>query len=199
MAKHAISKRPRFNPSEYKEEFLDLAKTNPELAAESATKLARRKRNADDELADADATTTGLVAGLGSFAIMALVGAWQGSLRAKRAAIIAHWEEEGAAIEGVDPRTTPTPFTHPNGVSDPTMLWMFPKILLPPVALAVAAGIAAVARGKKKQAGAFERIFTMSAIATGGLAIADIVGTWAFNRKEQKLAAGNDVRSVKAA
>lgn len=199
MAKTAISRRPRFNPTEYKEEFLDLAKTNPELAAEAATKLARRKRNQDDQLDDADESTTGLVAALGTFVITGAVGALYGSNRAKRDAILRDWEAEGAAAAGTSTATTPEPWMHPRGVSDPTKILGFPKLAIPPVVLAAIAGITAAVRGKKKRASTFERTMTMSAIGTTGVFIADFVASYFYKKKENKLASAADVTSIRAA
>ena len=66
-----------------RDEALDLIRINPELAAESVTKLARRKHNADNDLDKATEGTKDLIAFLGTLGVMAGVGWWAGSLRAK--------------------------------------------------------------------------------------------------------------------
>ncbi len=187
----------RFNPKEYKEDFTDLAKVNPPLAAKAATDLARRKRNQDDALAESDMATKGLMAFMGTTAIMATAGWWNGSMKAKRDALIADWETEGAVGVGASTAEYPDPWDHAAGVSDPCCWWMVPKLILFPALTGGLAILAASMRPARKAPGGFERTMTMASGATLGLVIANMTAGWSYRRKEKKLMTTPVLESVK--
>ena len=197
--KAAMQRRPRFNPTEYREDFEDMIKVNPELAAKSASQLAGKKVRAENQVADADSATRELIAFLGSTVVMGVAGWWMGSMKAKRDALIADWEAEGAESVGASLTEDEAPWDHERGVGNPTKWWFFPKLLVLPLGTGLVAMIAASMRKKGRSAGGFERTMTMSAISTFGLTIASLTGGRAYASKEKKLAKAADLNSVKPA
>lgn len=188
----------KFNPSEYKSEFLELAKANPELAADSATKLARRKRNAEQNVGAATEQTQNLMAFMGTMAIMAVAGWWSGRMTAQRDALIDDWIVEGAAMAQADPTKYEEPWEHPKGKSDPTKWWFMPKMLIFPLVTGLAAATAASRRSDRDDAGTFERWMTMSAISTLGLFVAGSIRNWVAKKRRKELTAAT-VNSLKEA
>ncbi len=197
--KTAMQRRPRFSSTEYREDFEDLIKTNPELAAKSASQLAGKKVRAENQVVDADNATRELVAFLGSTVIMGFAGWWMGSLKAKRDALVADWEAEGAESAGASLSEDPAPWDHERGVSNPMKWWFFPKLMVIPLGTGLVAMIAASMRKKGQAASGFERTMTMSSISTFGLTIAGLTGGMSYARREKKLAKATDINSVKPA
>lgn len=197
MPATAVQRR-KFNPSEYKSEFLELAKANPELAADSATKLARRKRNAEVNVMDATEQTQNLLAFMGTMALMAAAGWWTGRMTAQRDALINDWMVEGAAMAQADPAQYEEPWDHPQGKSDPTKWWIMPKLLVFPLVTGIAAATAASRRSSREDAGTFERWMTMSSISTLGLFVATSVRNWVARRRLKELTV-ETVNSLKEA
>jgi hypothetical protein len=197
MASKAMTRRPRFNPTEYKEDFMDLMKVNPKLAADSATKLAKTKRNQDDELHSSDMATKELVAFLGTSLVMAAAGWQSAGWMAKRDALIADWETEGAESVGATITDTPEPWDHEQGVKDPTHWWFIPKLMAYPLGFGALALISASMRKRYEAPSGFERFATLSAQSTFGLMIAQMVAGWSYKSKEKKLAKLTDLSSVK--
>ena len=199
MAKKAMQRRPRFSTTEYREDFEDLIKTNPQLAAKSASQLAGKKVRADNQVADADNATREMVAFFGSTLVMGAAGWWMGSLKARRDVLIADWEAEGAESVGASLTEDKVPWDHERGVSNPMKWWFFPKVMVLPIGTGIAAMIAASMRKSGQAAGGFERTMTMSSIGTFGLTIAGLVGEWSYTRKEKALEKVADINSVKPA
>lgn len=197
MASKAMQRRPRFNATEYKEDFLDLIKTNPELAADSAKRVASKKVRAENQVAEADMATRELVAFLLSTVVMAGAGWWSGSMRAKRDALVADWEMQGADSVGASVADTPEPWDHESGVKNPTMWWFFPKLIVFPIGSGILAVIAAGLRKKGQMPGIFERAMTMTAISTFGFTVASVVGGMSYDRKEKSLASAGGTSSVR--
>lgn len=185
MARQAVQRRPRFNATEYKEDFLDLIKTNPEMAADSAKRLAGRKVKAENQVADADEATRDLVGFMIAAVATAAVGWWSGSMRAKRDAIVADWELEGAESVGANIGETRHPWEHERGVADPTKLWFVPKLLFVPLGTGLLAVGAAALRKKGMPAGIFEKGMVMATVSTFGLTVASITGGIAYDRRER--------------
>lgn len=177
---------------------MDLMKTNPALAAESATKLARKKVNQDVELGEADNSTKGLVAFLGTTVFMGLAGWWTGGMKAKRDALIADWEAEGAQSVGASLAQAEYPWDHERGVKDPTTMWYMPKLIVFPLVSGVLALISASMRKGRAAPSGFERTMTMTAGSTFGLMVANMIGSRSYKAKEKKLEKATDLNSVKA-
>jgi len=193
----ALRRRPRFNAKDYRSEAMDLIKTNPELAADSMTKLAGRKVRAENQVAEADNSTRDLGAAVISFALLSATGWWLGSMEAKRDLLVADWELEGAADVGANLQETPYPWDHERGVADPTTFFFVPKLLVVPVVSGAIAGIISASRPKGSDPGTWERGFTITAISSFGLMLAKVVGRFAYERKRKKMLADpNSVVSV---
>lgn len=200
MATKAIQRSARrFNPGEYRQDMIDLIKTNPELAAKSATTVASRKVRAENSAASDAEDTRNLIAAIVTFGVMGATGAWQGSMAAKRDAIIDDWELEGAERAGVSLTDAPVPWSSDAGVGDPTKWWVIPKMLVVPLGTGILAVIAASMRKRGAMAGALEKSMTFSAIGTFGMTLASLVADFAYRRKEKKIAQGGPVVSVKSA
>jgi len=131
----------RFNPKEYKTDALELMRSNPELAADAMTKLARTKNAAEGELSDGQEATMGIISGTLASVMMLGVGNWIGSDEEKAQAMITDWEMSGAASIGADIEQYPAPWDHPEGVKDPRkILKIIPKPLATTVGFAILAG-----------------------------------------------------------
>lgn len=187
----------RFNPAEYRDNAMDLIKANPELAADAVTKLARRKHNADTELKKASEGTKDLLAFFGMTGVLALVGMWNGSMAAKREALIDAWEAGGASIAGANLVDADEPWKHEGGVSDPKMLFFVPKLLLVPMGFGLLWGITA-SMSKGKEAGTFQRFAALTTGTTAAYFVADWAGGWMFKKKSRQLAQAPTVSPIAA-
>ncbi len=196
MARKEAMQR-RFNPGSYREDFLDLIKTNPDLAAQSATKLAGRKVRAENQVTASDTMTSDLIASMFTFLVMGGAGWWQGSLKAKRDILVADWQLEGAESIGASLQEHPKPWSHESGVSNPMTWWMIPKLMVLPFGTGLLALVASSMRKKGGRPGAFEKSMTLSAVGTFGLTIASMVGSYSYEKKEAKMTA-SPVESTKA-
>ncbi len=188
----------RFNPRSYREDFMDLIQANPTLAADSATKLASRKVRAENQASASSGASTDLIATLVTFVVMGGAGWWQGGMKAKRDALVADWQLEGAESVSASLQDTPKPWNHDRGASNPTTWWMIPKLMVLPLGTGLLAMIASGMRKRGAAPGAFEKSMTMSAVGTFGLTIASLVGGYSYDKKETKLA-GTAIESTKAA
>lgn len=195
--KSAVQRRPRFNPTEYREDFKDLIATNPELAAKSASQLAGRKVRAENAVAEADNATRELLGGLTSVAVMSVGGWWLGNLEAKQMALIDDWEAEGADMQNVSVADVKHPWDHENGVKNPMKWWFFPKVLVLPLSTGVLALISASMRKGNQMPSTFERAMTLSAVSTLGLSVASMLGSVSYERKAKKIQAKGGLNSVK--
>ncbi|MCH9637714.1 MAG: hypothetical protein K0U16_07205 [Gammaproteobacteria bacterium] len=186
MAKPA---RRRFNGTQYKEDFLDLIKANPEMAADSAKRLAARKVRAENQVEDDETATKGVVALMVGITVTSATGWWSGGLQAKRDALVDDWELQGAESVGAAVADTPFPWQHERGVGHP-MYWFgfFPKLLLVPVVAAGWAGIAAAMRKKNQAPGYVEKAMTTTALMSFGVFAASFVGEISYVGKEKKYA-----------
>lgn len=126
-----------FNPVEYKNEFMTLANTRPDEAADVAMKWRERFMNqvATTKKSTEQALEIGLAGGT-AFTMAFFDGGWE----AKRDAMIRDWEEGGAAEAGTDLDEHAEPFSHKEGGKDPTKLFgMVDKVLVGTLLLAAAA------------------------------------------------------------
>lgn len=194
MARTAVARR--FNAQSYRDDALDMIKTNPELAANSMTELAGRKVRAENRVAKARNQATDAQEGaadlgglITALVVMGATGWWAGSMDAKRDVLVADWELEGAESVGASVTQFPEPWNHERGVSDPTAWWMIPKLIVVPLGTGALAGILAAARNQNAPASWFERGMTFSAISTFGLVVAKVIGRIAYHRRKTKMLA----------
>jgi hypothetical protein len=194
----AKPRRRTFNTKEYREDVLVLAKENPELLANSATKMARREHNQAQDLERADDTTKELAAFLGSLVVMGLMGEWAGRINARRDELITQWENEGAGMVGTTLDTHAQPWEHAQGAKDPGKIWIFPKLAIIPLGSALAAGISSAFRRQDESPSVFERFATLSAMTSTTYLLASWVASSATKRTEKKFADGTlAVQSVR--
>ena len=175
----------KFNPTEFKNDFLDLVKVNPGLAADTATKIAEQRSHQNRELNAASSNTADAVAFVLSTGIVALVGAGDGSIQAKRNKIIAGWEQANLVPMGQEP--DPALWKAQSTKEPGTVLgqtWI--RTLGVPLALGTGAVIAAAARNESDPASWYERTLAVSAISTWGLAIAGWTRSWGYRQQEKR-------------
>lgn len=174
----------RFNPAEFKNDFLDLVKVNPGLAADTATKIAEQRSHQNRELNAASDNTADFLAFALSTGVVAAVGMWDGSIQAKRNAIIAGWETAGLVPVGTEPESG---MWKTQGVKDPGKLWIIPYSLLTPIVLAGLAVGAAAARDEHDPAPWYERTLAVSAVSTWGLFIAGLTRSYGYRAQEKRM------------
>jgi hypothetical protein len=178
-----------FNPTSFKNDFLDLVKVNPGLAADTATKIAEQRSLANRELNAASDNTADFVAFLLSTGIVALVGAWDGSIQAKRNAIISGWESAQLVQVGEEP---PGSMWKEQGVKDPADLLgvsFLPYAFLTPVLLGTLAVATAAMRDEGDPAPWYERTLAVSAVSTFGLWIAGMTRKFGYHWQEKRMSA----------
>jgi hypothetical protein len=175
----------RFNPTEFKNDFLDLVKVNPGLAADTATKIAEQRSLQNRELNAASSNTADFVAFLLSTGVVALVGAWDGSIQAKRNKIIAGWETAGLVPLGQEPDPA---IWKAQAVKEPgTVLgqtWI--RTVGVPVLFGGLAVLSASMRDESDPASWYERTFAVSAISTWGLAVAGWTRSAGYRWQEKR-------------
>lgn len=126
-----------FNPVEYKNDFMTLANTQPDEAADVAMKWRERFMNqvATTKKSTEQALEIGLAGGT-AFAMAFFDGGWE----AKRDAMVTDWEDGGAEEAETTTDEHPEPFSHKEGGKDPTKLFgMVDKVLVGTLLLAAAA------------------------------------------------------------
>lgn len=176
------------NPTEYKAEFRDLMAVNPALAADSATKLAVTKKSLERELNAAEESTIDIGAFLLSSGLVALVGFYDGTVMAKRDAIITSWELGQLIPEGTEP---PSSMWKDQKVREPGKVWIFSTQFLIASAFAAVAVLRASMRDESDRAGLFERTMAVAATSTFGLWIASMTRSSGFNwQNNRALTAG---------
>lgn len=187
MSTQAISRRTpskSFNPSSYKAEALDLMKANPSLAAQSMTQLAGSKRAAERELNIATETTQDLAAFAVSSILVGLLGMLDGTIMAKRDAIIEGFETDGLIQPGEEP---PSTLWKAEGIKEPGKLWFMPYNLLIPIVLGgVAVGLGA-GREEDESPSTAERVFAVSATTTFGLYVASITRAAGYRFQQRRM------------
>lgn len=130
MTHAAIQRNMDFNPGEYHTSATRLVKERPDLAANAMTELATSMNAAEADNARSQNMTKAIVAGSAAAVGIVGIGFWDGSNKTRAAAMVADWENGGAADVGADLEQYPTPWSHPEGVKDPTTwLGFFPKML----------------------------------------------------------------------
>jgi hypothetical protein len=185
MAKH---RRRSFNAKDHREDVLGLAQDNPELLADTSTRLARRAHNQAIELESADESTKELLAFMGTLLVMPLMGAWAGRMDAERDELLAQWEAEGAGLVATTLVEHPAPWDHQMGASDPTKWWIFPKLAVIPIGFAIASAISHSLRRPGQEPSGFERFTTLTAMTSTTYFLARSVAQWARARTEKKFA-----------
>lgn len=181
----ALPNRRDLNPAHFKAEALELMQANPALAAQSMTQLALSKRDAERELNISRESTNDLVAFAVSTGLVALIGLWDGSVMAKRDAIIAGFEEQGLIGAGDEPNAE---IWKAAGVKEPGKLFgVIPMGLLVPVAFGVMSVIAAARRDERAPAGTFERVTSVTATTTFGVWVAGMTRASGYRRQQTKM------------
>jgi len=178
------SPRKRFNPSEYRADFQDLMAVNPGLAANAATSLAKSKRAAEREVNAAEDATADIIAFLVSSGIVALVGMWDGTVMARRDAILEQMEAGGLLAAGEEPTRD---LWKAQGIKEPGKLWIFPTSLLVPIALGAVAVVVAAGREEDEPASVAERIFAVSATSTFGLFVASLTRGAGYRWQQKRM------------
>lgn len=187
MSNQAIARRApskSFNPTSYKAEALDLMKANPTLAAQSMTQLASSKRAAERELNIATETTNDLVAFVVSTAVVGLLALLDGTVMAKRDAIIEGFEADGLIQAGEEP---PSSLWKAEGIKEPGKLWILPYSLLAPIAFAAAAVGLSASRDESEPAGTMERVAAVTATTTFGLYVAGMTRAAGYRMQQRKM------------
>ena len=182
MQRRSPSKR--FNPSEYRTDFADLMAVNPGLAANAATTLARSKREAEREVNAAEEATADIIAFLVSSGIVALVGMWDGTVMARRDAILQTFEASGVLAAGEEPSRE---LWKAQGVKEPGKLWIFPTSLIVPIVLGGIAVAVAAGRDEDEPASVAERIFAVSATSTFGLFVANLTRGAGYRWQQKRM------------
>jgi len=179
------SPRKRFNPSEYRSDFQDLMTVNPTLAANAATSLAKSKRAAERELNAASDVTADLIALTISTGIVSLVGFWDGTVMARRDAILTSWEMAGTLGAGQEPDRA---MWKAQGVKEPGKLFgFFPISLLIPIASFAAAMVFAGNRDEDEPAGIPERVFAVTAASTLGMWTAGLTRGGGYRWQQKRM------------
>lgn len=182
--------RKQFNPTEYKQDFMNLATTAPQEAADVAMKWRERFMNQAETMKKSHETlaTIGL-AGLSSFGVAWFDGGWE----AKRDAMIRDWQEDGHVEAEADLEEHPTPFSHSEGGSDPTKLFgVVDKTLVWTLFLA---GLAAFNVFGKK----YTPLVQAAALGSGAYWAGSIGRNLGYGRVEKKLAAAAEEEGQAAA
>lgn len=148
MTHAAIQRNMDFNPSEYHHNATRLVKERPELAANAMTQLARHMNASEAQVARSQRLTSSIIGGLTALGGMLGIGFWDGSNQTRAQAMVDDWENGGAADVGATLDQYPTPWSHPEGVKDPTtFLGFIPKMLASTAAFALAAaGVSAATK-----------------------------------------------------
>lgn len=135
-----------YNPVEFKQDFMNLATTAPQEAADVAMKWRERFVNTTEQMKKSSEDL--MEAGVGGGAAF-LAGFLDGGWAARRDDMIKEWEEGGAAAADADLEEHPTPFSAPDSdAKDPTMVFgVVDKVLFGTLATA-AVGISGII-GKK--------------------------------------------------
>lgn len=181
--------RKAFNPVEYRNDFIKLASQEPGEAADVAMKWRERfMRKANEMSKTTERVAEVGIAGLSSFGVAYLDGGWE----AKRDALIADWINEGASRVNADVTQHPTPFTHPEGVSDPTKLFnVIDRVLV--ITLLLAGAAAAGVGGDD-----YNGLLRAAAVGTGSYWAGSLGRSLAYRRAANRLAE-QEVESVKRA
>lgn len=181
---------PKFNASEYQRDFKRLAEMNPGKAAETATGVARGKVNAANRqknAADSEKYTKAY-AYAAAVPVTALLGAVEGMQMAKRQAMIEDWEANGAASVGADLKEHPTPFTHKDGVKDPTKLFgIIPSMVVAPAVSGIGALVLSMKKKKGKKTRFAQRWMTELSGQTLVTALSGLAWGASFEAKRKKL------------
>lgn len=179
MGRSTSTKQQSFNPVEYKQEFMTLASTAPQEAAEVAMKWRERFVNQAESTRKGMQTAAEIgAAGLTAGGMGYLSGGWQ----AKRDAMIRDWEAGGAVEAEADLEEHPTPFSHPKGEKDPTKLFgLINKTLFG--TLLLSAGAIFNVLGKK-----YTPVVRSAALGAGSAWAAELGRSWGYKRKEKALA-----------
>ena len=148
MTHAAIQRNMDFNPGEYAHNAARIIKERPDLAANTMTTLARKMNAAEANVARSQSLTKSLLAGATAGAGMIGIGFWDGANQERADAMVDDWEQGGAADVGANLDQYPTPWSHPEGVKDPTVFFGFvPKMLASTLTFAlVSAGISALTK-----------------------------------------------------
>ena len=189
MSSQALQRRTpvstrSFNPSTYRAEALELMEANPALAANSMTQLAKSKREAERDLNMAEDSTSDIVAFLASSLIVAAIGAYDGTVMAKRDQLIETFEAAGTVLPGQEPTKD---VWKSAGVKEPGKLWIFPTALLVPILLGAGAVIVAGRRDEDEPATTGERILAVSATSSFGLWLASITRASGYRYQQKRM------------
>lgn len=172
-----------FNPVEYKNDFVQLAQSAPQDAADVAIKWRERFMNQAQEMQKSTEQIAEIgIAGVTAFVLSVANGGWE----AQRDAMIAQWEEEGHVDAEADLETYPTPFTHPEGEKNPMKLFgIVDKTLVATLLL----GTAAALNIAKK----YTPLVRAAALGSGATWASNLGRDIGYKRTKEKLAAEAEV------